>query len=104
MVDEKKPTAKQDGEEASASDQKPSKEESGSLEKTHSEHQGKLILDATVAPQQIRFPTDISLLNEAREISDQIIDRLYPHSHLEKKPRSYRQRARKDYLALVKQR
>lgn len=104
VVDEKKPTAKQDEDEASSSDQKSSKEESGSLEKTHSEHQGKLILDATVAPQQIRFPTDISLLNEAREISEQIIDRLYPHSHLGKKPRTYRQRARKDYLALVKQR
>ena len=29
--------------------------------------QGKLILDATCAPADIRFPTDLSLLNEARE-------------------------------------
>ncbi len=32
-----------------------------------SPNQGKLILDATVAPQAIRYPTDLNLLNEARE-------------------------------------
>ena len=57
-------------------------------------HQGKLILDATVAEQAIRYPTDLSLLNEAREFSEQIIDRLYAKSALTKKPRSYRQQAR----------
>ena len=41
-------------------------------------HQGKLILDATVAPQAIRYPTDLSLLNEARVFNVQIIDILYP--------------------------
>lgn len=35
-----------------------------------------MILDATVAPQAIRYPTDPSLLNEAREFSEQIIDKL----------------------------
>jgi hypothetical protein len=67
-------------------------------------HQGKLILDATVAEQAIRYPTDLSLLNEAREFSEQIIDRLYAHSTLTKKPRTYRQQARKAYLSIVKQR
>ncbi len=38
--------------------------------------QGKLILDATVAEQAIRYPTDLSLLNEAREFSERIIDHL----------------------------
>jgi transposase, IS5 family len=51
---------------------------------------GKLILDATVAPQAIRYPTDLSLLNEARAFSEQIIDQLFPHSGLTKKPRTYR--------------
>jgi len=106
VVNEKKPTVKRD---KTDKDEPPSPdqnapEEAGNLEKTSSKCQGKLILDATVAPQQIRFPTDISLLNEAREISEQIIDTLYLQSHLKKKPRTYRQRARKDYLALVKQR
>jgi hypothetical protein len=67
-------------------------------------HQGKLILDATVAPQAIRYPTDLNLLNEAREFSEQIIDVLYAHTELEKKPRTYRQQARKAYLAVVKRR
>jgi len=67
-------------------------------------HQGKLIVDATVAEQAIRFPTDLGLLNESREISESIIDELYPHSGLGKKPRNYRRVARKNYLAIVKQR
>ena len=66
-------------------------------------HQGQLIIDATVAPQAIRYPTDLSLLNEAREFTEQIIDELYPHTPLQVKPRTYRQRARKDYLAVAKQ-
>jgi hypothetical protein len=68
------------------------------------ELQGKLILDATVAPQAIRFPTDLSLLNEARQFSEQIIDILYPATKAKKKPRTYRQKARKAYLAIVKKR
>jgi hypothetical protein len=109
VVDEKKATTKRDKSSddeppASPTDQTTPEEEAESPEQTSPEHQGKLILDATVAPQQIRFPTDISLLNEARVISEQIIDTLYPHSKLSKKPRTYRQRARKDFLALVKQR
>ena len=76
----------------------------GTTEEAESKHQGKLILDATVAPQAIRYPTDLSLLNEAREFSEQIIDILYPKTALTKKPRTYREKARKAYLALVKQR
>jgi IS5 family transposase len=68
------------------------------------EHQGKLILDATVAAQAIRYPTDLSLLNEAREFSEQIIDKLYPKTGWTKKPRTYREKARKAYLAVAKQR
>ena len=67
-------------------------------------HQGKLILDATVVEQAIRYPTDLSLLNEAREFTEQIIDTLYPKTQLKSKPRTYRQTARKNYLAIVKQR
>jgi hypothetical protein len=67
-------------------------------------HTGKLILDATVVEQAIRYPTDLSLLNEAREFSEKIIDKLYPHTGLAKKPRTYRNKARKAFLAIVKQR
>ena len=68
------------------------------------EHPGKLILDATVAEQAIRFPTDLSLLNEAREISERLVDVIYAHSDATKKPRTYRVKARQAYLAVVKQR
>ncbi|HID31028.1 MAG TPA: hypothetical protein EYP19_13645 [Desulfobacterales bacterium] len=40
----------------------------------------KLILDATVAEQTIRYPTDLNLLNEAREISKKTADILYPQT------------------------
>lgn len=67
-------------------------------------HKGKLILDATVVEQAIRFPTDLGLLNEAREISEKMIDELHPHTAFSIKPRTYREKARKDYLAIVKRR
>ena len=67
-------------------------------------HRGKLIVDATVVEQAIRYPTDLGLLNEAREISEAIIDVLHPLMGTQKKVRTYRRNARRDYLALVKQR
>lgn len=78
------------------------------VEKSHlpedqSRNKGKLIVDATVADQAIRYPTDLSLLNEAREFSEQIIDLLHSKSsRKQKKPRTYRKNARKAYLAVVK--
>lgn len=66
---------------------------------------GKLILDATCAPSDIRFPTDLRLLNEAREKLEDMIDTLHaPDISTALKPRTYRNRARKDYLSLEKQR
>ena len=70
------------------------------------EKRGKLIIDATVAPQAIRYPTDLGLLNEARELTEEIIDELYSNidkSRREGKPRTYRVKARKAYLAIAKQ-
>jgi len=67
-------------------------------------HRGKLIVDATVVEQAIRYPTDLSLLNEAREISEAIIDTLHLLSGMKKKVRTYRRKARSDYLGLVKRR
>jgi hypothetical protein len=68
-------------------------------------NQGKLIVDASCAPADIRYPTDLGLLNEAREKSEGIIDRLHePLRGEEKKPRTYRERARRDYLKAAKRR
>ncbi len=69
-------------------------------------NQGKLLLDATVAPSDIRYPTDIKLLNEAREQTEIVIDALYQQvkEQLPKKPRTYRREARTAYLQIAKQR
>jgi hypothetical protein len=69
-------------------------------------NRGQLILDATCAPADIRYPTDLDLLNEAREYSERIIDDLYEQikGQLHKKPRTYRQLARKEYLTIAKKR
>jgi IS5 family transposase len=67
-------------------------------------NQGKLLVDATCTPADITFPTDVKLLNEAREKTEEIIDCM--HATLigkRPKPRTYRKKARKDYLALIKQ-
>ncbi|WAH38655.1 IS5 family transposase [Alicyclobacillus dauci] len=68
-------------------------------------HQGKLILDATCAPADIAYPTDLSLLNSAREKLGDIIDTLHaPHIGNMKKPRDRRRQARRDYLRTAKNR
>ena len=62
---------------------------------------GTMIVDATCAPSNIRYPQDVSLLNEARENAEKLLDIL--HSPTDgKKPRTYRKRARKDYLKYVR--
>ena len=61
-------------------------------------HQGQLITDATACPQDIAYPTDLNLLNDAREKSEELIDLIYDPELHHKKPRTYRKIARKDYL------
>ena len=66
------------------------------------------MVDATCTPADVRYPSDLGLLNEAREKSEAYIDKFhewvkqnkYP---VLKKPRTYRQKARKQYLAIAKQ-
>ena len=69
-------------------------------------NKGKLILDATCAPADIKYPTDLGLLNQAREHTEKIIDALHNQiqSPVKKKPLTYRNRARKEYLTLAKKR
>ena len=68
-------------------------------------NRGKLLIDATCAPADIRYPTDISLVNEAREKSEQIIDTLFePLKGSCPKPRTYRQKARRLFLSYAKTR
>ena len=66
-------------------------------------NKGTLTLDATCAPANIRYPQDISLLNEAREKLENMIY-CFCKCYGLKLPRRYRKRARKEYLAFAKSR
>jgi len=74
----------------------------GNKEPKQPARQGKLILDASVAPQDIKFPTDLDLLNDSREHTERIIDKLWESGPDKRKPRTYRRIARKDYLSVIK--
>lgn len=63
---------------------------------------GTMIIDATCAPSQIKYPQDTELLNDAREASEGLIDALHTVGTL--KPRTYRRKARKDYLSVARSR
>lgn len=68
-------------------------------------NQGTLLVDATCAPADVAYPTDLNLLNEAREKLEAIIDTLHePVIGQTAKPRTYREKARKQFLAVSKQR
>ena len=120
-------------------DQEDTSSDSDSSSKQESiTHKGTLLMDATVAPQAIAYPTDLNLLHDGRAMSEKLIDFLcltYKQKRQEaeetlmvlsspdtisfsldleaekvnceriisafsrlKKPRTYRQKARKDYL------
>ena len=67
-------------------------------------NRGQLQMDATDADQEIKYPTDHDLLNDSRSISERVIDFLSDALRLEKKPRTYRRKARKDFLIQSKKR
>ena len=52
-------------------------EEKDEGEEEENQNRGKLLIDATCAPADIKYPTDIGILNEAREKTEKIIDNLY---------------------------
>ena len=74
-------------------------------EEIKKDNKGTLILDATCAPADIKFPTDVALLNEARgNLEEMITDLHLKQRNGEKKPRTYKRRARKEYLRLARNR
>jgi hypothetical protein len=66
---------------------------------------GTLTIDASCTPADITYPTDLKLLNEARESTERIIDDLCDqHSdHRKRKPRYDRGKARAAFLNIAKQ-
>jgi hypothetical protein len=57
-----------------------------------------MIIDATACPQDISYPLDVGVLNDAREKSEELIDLLYVPAKDKVKPRTYREEARHIYL------
>ena len=99
-----KAAIKQDNDDDDSTDQKQTRETS-SLEETDTGNSGIMMVDASVAPADIAYPTDLNLLNESREKLEDVIDTLYEAvAENISKPRTYRQIARRDYLAVAKRR
>ncbi len=63
---------------------------------------GKLPIDATCTPADITYPTNLKLLNEAREKTERIINDLHTAMPGKvRKPRTYREKARRDFLSVA---
>ena len=67
-------------------------------------NKGTLKADATIADQEIKFPTDINILSVSRENLERMIDLLYDVKLDEKEPRDYHRKARQEYLNISKKR
>lgn len=67
-------------------------------------NRGTLMIDATCEPADIRYPTDLGLLNEGREKLEGIVDTLWEGQPQGVKSRTYRKQARKASLQVEKQR
>lgn len=80
---------------------KPSDNQNDDENNQDNSNNGTMIVDATCAPSQIKFPQDTELLNEAREFTEKIIDELH-NSKDGVKPRTYRKVARKAYLNIAR--
>ena len=75
-------------------------------EKREERNRGTLIVDATVAPANIAYPTDTGLVSKARQKSETLIDTLYESQQdlWPVKPRTYRREAEKSYVGFSKKR
>ena len=91
---------------ASSPEPEPEPEEDAEAEAEESAlpNSGKLLIDATATPADITYPTDLKLLNAVREKLEHIIDILHqPFVGEHRKPRTYRKKARRDFMAITKQ-
>jgi len=92
---EKERRAREKKERQEKNDSEPPKPDSG--------NHGQLLLDATCAPQDIRHPHDVTLLSESREKLEGIIDTICESApEVIEKPRTYRKRARGQYLTFIR--
>lgn len=66
-------------------------------------HQGNIKIDATCCDVEVKYPTDLDVLNDARELTERLIDKLCLLSG-SSKPRTHRKEARGKFLSVVKKR
>lgn len=71
---------------------------------TEHKNRGTLKLDATVANQEIKYPNDVSLLNDSRLQLERMISQLYEQQIDGKRPRIYSRKALKEYINFSKKR
>jgi IS5 family transposase len=74
--------------------------------KTTQPTQGSVLIDATYVPADIRHPTDLSLLNGARELTEALIDAMHAQirNTFGNNPPTHRKQARQQLLAVAKKR
>lgn len=64
---------------------------------------GTILMDATCAPADIKYPTDLNLVNDARELTENIIDQLRKQQeNPSPRPRTKSQICRRRYLEIIK--
>jgi hypothetical protein len=68
----------------------------------HPGNKGKLQLDATVCDADIKYPTDLDLLNESRQKAEELVDELCLKQGVQDKHLTYRRVARKEFLNVSK--
>jgi hypothetical protein len=64
-------------------------------------HAGSLIIDATCCDAEVKYPTDLDVLNDAVEVSARVMKRLCAKTG-NPAPRTYEKAARSKFLAVVK--
>ena len=100
--DDDKPSSGNDG----SNDENTRESDKEETEK-EKENSGTLVIDATCAPADIAYPTDLELCDKARVWTEKIVDVLYMEYgplNNNTKPRTYRKEARNRFLALNKRR
>ena len=89
--------------EQSTSEQAPNETEATPAQASPT-NKGTVLIDATVCPQAVKYPTDLELLSDSRKKSEELIDLLYKQELHGEKPRTDRKRARGHFLEVAKKR
>jgi len=82
---------------------KKSEENRSFTDEDGNDHNGSIKVDATCCDAEVKYPTDLDLLNDARRVSERLIDKLCTLAHYNK-PRTHRKEARHKYLNVIKRR